>query len=219
MNYKVSLKAAIAELVATCLFVWGVITALAFGLAITVLAYATAHLSGGQMNPAVTLGLALVGSLGTAQAAANMIAQASQRGCAAVGVVSVVLETVVNKKSVVKAQAPLAIGFAVFCAHAVMLPLDGCSINPARSLGPAIVSGTWPGTFWVFIVGPFVGALFACPLHMFFRSDWDTVRETPQEPAVGIDAQMSGELPQNAAPHGPASSTSSPKKTVSESMV
>ena len=47
----------------------------------------------------------------------------------------------------------------------------------------------------------------------------DTVRETPQEPAVGIDAQMSGELPQNAAPHGPASSTSSPKKTVSESMV
>ena len=51
-------------------------------------------------------------------------------------------------------------------------PRAGCSINPARSLGPAIVSGTWPGTFWVFIVGPFVGALFACPLHMFFRSDW-----------------------------------------------
>lgn len=40
-----------------------------------VMAYATSHLSGGQLNPAVTLGLALVGALGPAQAAANMLAQ------------------------------------------------------------------------------------------------------------------------------------------------
>jgi glycerol uptake facilitator-like aquaporin len=40
-----------------------------------VLAYATGHLSGGQMNPAVTLGLALTGNLGIVQAAANMLAQ------------------------------------------------------------------------------------------------------------------------------------------------
>ena len=52
------------------------------------------------------------------------------------------------------------------------LPRAGCSINPARSLGPAIVSGTWPGHFWIFIVGPLAGALFACPFHIFFRSDW-----------------------------------------------
>lgn len=36
---------------------WGVTTALAFGLAITVMAYATGHLSGGQINPAVSLSL------------------------------------------------------------------------------------------------------------------------------------------------------------------
>lgn len=113
------------------------------------------------------------------------------------GQVSVVMETAVNKKSTAKAQAPLAIGFSVFCAHAVLLPIDGeramaallcswavhrgggdtappapsgrsltappsqppaictscfstagCSINPARSLGPAIISDTWPGHFW-----------------------------------------------------------------------
>ncbi|KAL4424740.1 hypothetical protein ABPG77_000083 [Micractinium sp. CCAP 211/92] len=208
----------------TTLSSWGVTTALAFGLAITVMAYATSHLSGGQLNPAVTLGLALVGALGPAQAAANMLAQlvgailgsaflyatvphASQSalgsnklqpgvtvGNAMTGeilltfvLVSVVLETAVSKKSITaRAQAPLAIGFAVFCAHAVMLPIDGCSINPARSLGPAIVSGTWPGSFWVFIVGPFSGAIFAVPFHLFFRSDWDTVSVTPQEPAVGL---------------------------------
>lgn len=191
---------------------WGVTTALAFGLAITVLAYATAHLSGGQLNPAVTAALAAVGALPLPQAALNICAQIvgaiigagflavtipdSQRytlgsneivngvgyGNALCGeiimtfvLVSVVLETAVNKKSVARAQAPLAIGFAVFCAHAVLLPIDGCSINPARSLGPAIISSTWPSTFWVFVVGPFLGALVAVPFHLLFRSDWDTV--------------------------------------------
>jgi len=192
---------------------WGVIVALAFGLAITVLAYATAHLSGGQINPAVTVALAITGSLPVVQAIVNIFAQiigaivgaallaatipSSERltlgsneitngvgyGNALCGeivmtftLVSVVLETAVNKKSLARAQAPLAIGFAVFCAHAVLLPIDGCSINPARSLGPAIVSGTWPGTFWVFVVGPFLGALAAVPFHVFFRSDFDTLR-------------------------------------------
>ncbi len=46
------------------------------------MAYATSHLSGGQLNPAVTLGLALVGALGPAQAAANMLAQVGCNGTA-----------------------------------------------------------------------------------------------------------------------------------------
>lgn len=51
------------------------------------------------------------------------------------------------------------------------LQAAGCSINPARSLGPAIVSGTWPSHFWVFIVGPFSGAIASVPLHLFFASN------------------------------------------------
>lgn len=39
------------------------------------LAYATAHLSGGQLNPAVTLGLGLVGALPVLQTVANIVAQ------------------------------------------------------------------------------------------------------------------------------------------------
>ena len=200
---------------------WGITTALAFGFAITVLAYATAHLSGGQLNPAVSFGLMLAGALPPLQMVVNIIAQivgailgsalldgtipngedrtlGSNQIAPGVGIgnalcgeivmtailVAVVLETAVNQKNeVARSQAPLAIGFAVFCAHAVLLPIDGCSINPARSLGPAIVSGTWPGTFWVFVVGPFLGAIAAVPFHLFFRSN---LEEAPVEDPIDI---------------------------------
>jgi aquaporin Z len=39
-------------------------------------------------------------------------------------------------------------------------PISGTSTNPARSLGPAIVSGQWPG-WWIFWVGPIIGAFLA----------------------------------------------------------
>jgi glycerol uptake facilitator-like aquaporin len=48
---------------------------ISLALSCAVLAFATGHLSGGQMNPAVTLGLALTGNLGVAQAVGNMLAQ------------------------------------------------------------------------------------------------------------------------------------------------
>ncbi len=190
---------------------WGITVAFAFGLAITVLAFATGHISGGQLNPAVTFALACVGSLPIGQAIANTVSQiigailgsalldatipdGNERslgsnsitpgvgyGNALCGeivmtavLVATVLETAISKGNAVsKSFAPLAIGFAVFCAHAVLLPIDGCSINPARSLGPAIVSGTWPGTFWVFVVGPYLGALAAIPFYLFFQSNFE----------------------------------------------
>ena len=51
------------------------------------------------------------------------------------------------------AMAPIAIGLTVFIAHLVLIPYTSCSINPSRSLGPAILSGTWPKEFWIFIFG------------------------------------------------------------------
>ena len=69
-------------------------------------------------------------------------------------------------------MAPLAIGFAVFLGHTVLLPVDGCSINPARSLGPAIISGRWSG-LWIFIVGPFVGSFFGILFWTLVSFAWD----------------------------------------------
>merc|ERR1719389_1395393 len=52
----------------------------------------------------------------------------------------VVLETAVNPATKENREmAALAIGFAVFLAHAVLINIDGCSINPTRSFGPAMV--------------------------------------------------------------------------------
>ena len=48
--------------------------------------------------------------------------------------------------------------------YAIMVPLEavisGTSTNPARSLGPAVVSGQWDG-FWIYLIGPIAGALLA----------------------------------------------------------
>jgi aquaporin Z len=40
-------------------------------------------------------------------------------------------------------------------------PISGTSTNPARSLGPALVSGMWQG-WWIFWVGPAIGTILAC---------------------------------------------------------
>jgi MIP family channel proteins len=80
----------------------------------------------------------------------------------------VVFETAVNKKNAGNAAlAPVAIGFAVFLGHCVLIPIDGCSINPTRSFGPAVVASSqnrganpWQD-FWVFVLGPIAGAVVA----------------------------------------------------------
>jgi len=79
----------------------------------------------------------------------------------------VVLQTACHPKSAGnRAQAALAIGLAVFMAHVLLIPVDGCSINPTRSMGPALVAQVRYGknTFkdiWIFWLGPLVGAALA----------------------------------------------------------
>ena len=47
--------------------------------------------------------------------------------------------------------APFAIGMSVFIIHLVLIPVDGCSINPARSFGPAMVARVFH-RYWIFWV-------------------------------------------------------------------
>ena len=57
-------------------------------------------------------------------------------------------------------MAGIAIGGMIFLLHLVGVPLTGASMNPARTLGPAIVSGYW-NAHWIYWVGPIVGAIIA----------------------------------------------------------
>jgi len=83
----------------------------------------------------------------------------------------VVWETAVSSRSKAGKNACIAIGFAVFLAHLVLLPIDGCSINPTRSFGPAIVAKIRScngydadeglAHLWVMFVGPLLGGAAA----------------------------------------------------------
>ena len=67
--------------------------------------------------------------------------------------------------------AGLVIGLALVFVHIVGIPLTGTSVNPARSLGPAIFAGGAALTnVWVFIVGPLAGAVLAVVAHRFIKS-------------------------------------------------
>lgn len=57
--------------------------------------------------------------------------------------------------------AGIAIGLALGLVNIVGIPVDNCSVNPARSFGPALWTVDVWGPFWIMVVGPLVGALLA----------------------------------------------------------
>ncbi len=68
-----------------------------------------------------------------------------------------------NKSAFVSA---VIIGIAVFLAALAAGPYTGASMNPARTLGPALISGTMTG-LWIYLTAPFLGMLIAIPIDRF----------------------------------------------------
>lgn len=69
----------------------------------------------------------------------------------------------------------IVIGFTLVLVHILGIGLTGTSVNPARSLGPAIVAACTGNTapiacVWVFIVGPLVGAAIAAVVYKYLES-------------------------------------------------
>ena len=73
--------------------------------------------------------------------------------------VSVILGTASAAQNV-GAIAALGVGGYIALAGLWSAPVSGTSMNPARSFGPALVSGDW-SSYWVYVVGPLAGALIA----------------------------------------------------------
>ena len=77
----------------------------------------------------------------------------------------------VTSKEEYSGFAGLVIGGTLTFVHIIGIPLTGTSVNPARSLGPAIFAGgTALSQVWVFIIGPLVGAVFAAVIWMLISS-------------------------------------------------
>lgn len=81
-----------------------------------------------------------------------------------------VILSVATDTRAVGAPAAIAIGAAVGLAAIAFGPLTGASLNTARSLGPALVSGEWR-EFWVYVAGPLIGAPLGAFAYQFVRGE------------------------------------------------
>ncbi|KAJ7965955.1 Aquaporin tip4-1-like protein [Quillaja saponaria] len=166
------------------------VVAIAHALVVAVTVSA-GHISGGHLNPAVTLGLLFGGKISLvrsilywidqllASAAASALLYYLTGGMSipvhtlASGVgytqgiiweivltfslLFVVYATMVDpKKGSLDGLGPILVGFVVGANILAGGPFSGASMNPARSFGPAMVSGNWTD-HWVYWVGPLIG--------------------------------------------------------------
>lgn len=76
---------------------------------------------------------------------------------------TVIMATATDERATPPAVG-LAVGLTVGAGVFAMLPVSGASFNPARSLGPMIVSWDFPG-WWIYILGPLLGALAGAFLY------------------------------------------------------
>jgi len=175
--------------------------ALVFGLVIMVMVYATGHLSGAHINPAVTVAFSLTRHFPAREAASYIAAQVlgavagallllavwpdqpAELGATvpSVGVGSAlvyegvmtaflmfVIMAVATDTRAVGAAAAIAIGGTVGLDALFGGVVTGASMNPARSLGPAIAAGEWTD-LWLYIVGPVVGAALGAVAYQLVR--------------------------------------------------
>ena len=121
---------------------------------------------------AAQLGGAVLGALGLramfGEAAAAGISRpvlvGSGTALAIEAVLSAILVTVIlgtaDRHRLIGPNAALAVGATIALCALVALPLEGASMNPARSFGPAVIGGSL-GDLWIYWIGPVVGAVIA----------------------------------------------------------
>jgi aquaporin Z len=86
------------------------------------------------------------------------------------------------------ATAAIAIGLSLTVVHLAGIPITGTSVNPARSLGPAlVVGGTALSQVWLFIVAPLIGGVLAAGLHRLLYRGEDIRLAAEAQPAAGAN--------------------------------
>ena len=107
-----------------------------------------------------------------------------------------------TSKDAPKGFAGAAIGFTLFIVHLVGIPVTGTSVNPARSLGPALVLGGEPlNQLWLFWLAPIIGGLIAAvvwiyvlaPSEPMSREDFERERMAAMEAARKVKMKKEDE--------------------------
>ena len=87
-------------------------------------------------------------------------------------------------------SALVAIPLTLLMIHFAAIPFSGSSVNPARSLGPALVGDQWTA-FWIYVVGPAAGAIIAWIIYTVvikgdtdFRDDMQALRAEVRPPST-----------------------------------
>jgi MIP family channel proteins len=182
------------------------------GLAVLAMIYALGHISAAHFNPAVTLGFAVTGRFpwryvlpywiaeflgGIVAAGVAAALFGSGHGVhmpvgslwQAVGVEAVltfflmlVIIAVATDKRANGAVPGLAIGLTVVFNVWIGGAVTGGSMNPARSLGPALFGGMAPlSVYWVYVVGPALGAVVAARLYEAIRGGEQHAQGAPND--------------------------------------
>jgi len=96
----------------------------------------------------------------------------------------VVILGTADRHRIVGPNAALAVGATIALCGLIALPIEGASMNPARSAGPALVSGDL-GNLWIYILGPLIGAALAVVLTRFLHGRAPDAGGTAEEAARG----------------------------------
>jgi glycerol uptake facilitator-like aquaporin len=91
----------------------------------------------------------------------------------------------------------ISIPLTLIAIHFAIIPFSGSSVNPARSLGPALVGDQWHG-FWIYVVGPGAGAIIGWLIYSIvikggtdLSDDMKALRRDPKQPSTEPPAATS----------------------------
>jgi MIP family channel proteins len=106
-----------------------------------------------------------------------------------------VITAVATDTRAVGAAAAIAIGGTVGLDALFGGPITGASMNPTRSFGPALASGTWSG-FWIYVVGPVIGAAVGVFAYELVRAPkTPAASPAPQTEEEALDGERPVRVP------------------------
>jgi aquaporin NIP len=178
-------------IVMTMIYATGHISGAHFNPAVTLAFAATRHFPlalvpvylGAQFSGAVAASVALrllfgdVAHLGTTLPSGSVRQSFGLEVVLTFFLMFVIISVATDTRAVGQAAA-IAIGGTVGLEALFAGPISGASMNPARSLAPALVSGTWQDQ-WIYLVAPVIGAVAGALVYQLVRGHPPTDRLQP----------------------------------------